>query len=214
MIQLFKGPKPQILIDFGQQWTEELMQCVRNGINIPESIKGKYRHQEIKISVMHETNCKCAYCESHISHQYPGDIEHIIPKSKYPRLTFTWNNLSYACYWCNNHKKDYIDKNCKLLNPYKDNIGEHLRAFGPLIMHINNSKRGELTHKKIKLNRIELVERRIEALQELQNLIDKYRQETVVALKEILYNELLDSCLPHKEFSCCKKQYLMDQGII
>lgn len=214
MIQLNKRPKPQVLIDNGLQWTKNLMYYVTNGLSIPDNIKGKYRHIQIKSNVELETNGKCIYCESHVSHQYPGDVEHVIPKSVYPRLTFTWNNLSFVCYWCNNHKRNKVDKTCKLLNPYKDDINNHIRAFGPIVMHINDSKRGELTHREIKLNRIELVERRTDALQDLQNLIDKYKRETSPALKDILYQELLDSCLPDKEFSFCKKQFLIDQGVI
>ena len=214
MIKLNKRPKPQILIDKGGIWTTNLMQYVLNNLPIPDHVKNKYRHGDIKINVELETNGKCAYCESHVAHQYPGDIEHIIPKGVYPRLTFTWDNLSYVCYWCNNNKRDEVDKTCKLLNPYKDDIDHCLHAFGPMIMHINDSKRGEFTHRKIKLNRPELIERRIDAIQKIQNLIDKYKRETLPALKNILYQELLETCLPEKEFSFCKKQYLKDQGII
>ncbi|MBE9602782.1 HNH endonuclease [Pedobacter sp. MC2016-24] len=214
MIKLFKTAKPQVLIDNGSQWTMAIMQHITNGTNVPENIRGKYRHVDIKNQVIVETNGKCAYCESYVTHQYPGDIEHIIPKSIFPRLTFTWNNLSFVCYWCNNHKRNTIDKKCKLLNPYTDNIDEHLRAFGPIVMHVNSSKRGELTHLEIKLNRKELIERRVEAIKALQNLIDKYERETIVGLKEILRQEIIESSAIDKEFSLYLNQYLTDRGIV
>lgn len=212
MIRLAKRPRPQVLILNGVQWTQDLMQHVLNGTKAPDHIKGRYRHAEIKTEVALETNGKCAYCESHVTHQYPGDVEHIIPKGVFPRLTFTWSNLSFVCYWCNNHKHDKVDKSCKLLNPYLDLIDDHLRAFGPLVLHVNNSKRGELTHKEIKLNRKELIERRIEAIKSLQNLIDKFENETSIGLKEILRQELIESTSPEKEFSFYLKQYLVDRG--
>ena len=214
MIKLYKRPKPDILASSQNKWTTELMQYVYQGREIPDHIQGRYRNMEIKKEVIAETYGKCAYCESYVTHQYPGDIEHIIPKSVYPRLTFTWNNLSFVCYRCNNNKRARIDKTCKLLNPYKDEIGEHLRAFGPLILHINNSKRGELTHKEIKLNRKELCERRIDAINELRTLLDKYEREPEGALKDVLLREIEDSAANDKEFSCILHQFLNDNGTL
>lgn len=214
MIALNKRPKPPILVSKGREWTTVLMNLMRGGGKIPDHVGGKYRHEEIKISVKLETAEKCCYCESYVTHLYPGDVEHLIPKAVYPRLTFTWGNLSFVCFWCNNHKRDYVDKTCKLLNPYKDNIEVHLHAFGPMIMHINQSKRGEMTLKEIKLNRMELFERRLEALENLQNLIDKYENENVPALKSILLQELIENTMNDSEYSYTKKQYLMDRNII
>lgn len=214
MIKLNKQPKPQILQNNGSSWTQQLMRYVNNGNDIPAHVGGRYRHDKIKDAIKIETKEKCAYCESKVTHQYPGDVEHIIPKAVYRRLTFIWNNLSFVCYWCNNHKRDYVDKTCKLMNPYKDKIEKHLQPFGPLIMHINQSKRGEMTWREIQLNRKELIERRTEELEDLQNLIDKYEAETTPGLKEILRLELIDQTKPDSEYSFVKKQYLVDRGII
>lgn len=212
MIKLQKRPKPQVLINNGMQWTKDLMQHIINGTKVPDHIKSRYRHADIKTEVTLETNGKCAYCESQVTHQYPGDVEHIIPKSIYPRLAYTWKNLSFVCYWCNNNKRDTVDKHCKLLNPYNDNIDEHLRAFGPIVLHVNQSKRGEITHLEIKLNRRELIERRTEAIKNLQNLIDKYDSETSIGLKEVLRLEIIDNSAIDNEFSFYLRQYLIDRG--
>lgn len=214
MVELNKQPKPEILKEKGNQWTQDLMSYVHSDKNIPENIGGRYRHDQIKTAVKLETSEKCAYCECKVTHQYPGDVEHIIPKSAYRRLTFIWGNLSFVCYWCNNHKRDFIDKSCKLLNPYRDQIDLHLQAFGPLIMHINQSKRGELTWREIKLNRKELIDRRTEELEDLQNLIDKYEAESSSGLKELLRQELISCTEGEAEFSFVKKQYLIDRNIL
>lgn len=212
MIPLFKGPKPQVLIDNGENWTKQLMECVNNNQPIPQSLEAKYRKPEIKAALIFEANGKCAYCESKVSHVYPGDVEHIIPKSHYPRLMFTWSNLAYACYKCNNAKRAKIIKTCKLLNPYKDDTSVHLRAFGPMVMHINASKRGELTHKELILNRPELLERRLESIKMIQNIIDKYNSETDPGIKSILLIELEEFTTSSKEFSFTNLQYLIDLG--
>lgn len=215
MIQLAKRAIPQVLADNGLNWTKALMNYVNNGNEIPKSVKNKYSHDAIKTEVRLETNEKCVYCESQVTYQYPGDIEHIIPKSIYPRLTYSWPNLTFVCYWCNNHKRDYVEKGKgKLLNPYKDNIEKHLQFFGPLLLHINNCKRGEITWKKIELNRKELIDRRSDKLKELQNLIDKYEREDLVALKRVLLNEIIEFSSKDKEFSYSCQCYLKAKGII
>lgn len=213
MIKRTKRALPNILSTNGTNWTMQLMTYVNAGQAIPASVQRHYRHADIKGEVKLETEEKCIYCESYITHQYPGDVEHIIPKSVYPRLTFSWNNLSFVCYWCNNNKRATLDKTCKLLNPYKDEIDEHLQAFGPMVFHINDSKRGELTWKEIRLNRKELIERRSDSLKELQNLIDKYNRETAAGLKTILRNEIIENAKTDKEFSMYKTQFLKDNGI-
>lgn len=140
MIKRIKRAFPNVLSINGTNWTKQLMTYVNSGQAIPASVQGHYRDAEIKSEVKLETEEKCIYCESYITHQYPGDVEHIIPKSAYPRLTFSWNNLSFVCFWCNNNKRATLDKNCKLLNPYKDDIDDHLQAFGPMVFHIMTAK--------------------------------------------------------------------------
>ncbi len=214
MIKRLKRPAPNVLLVNGPNWTQQLMGFINSGLPVPTHVQAHYRHADIKTEVKIETEEKCIYCECFITHQYPGDVEHIIPKSVYPRLTFSWNNLSFVCYWCNNNKRTTLDKNCKLLNPYKDDVDLHLQAFGPMLFHINDSKRGELTWKEIKLNRKELIERRSDALKELQNLIDKYTRELTVGLQAILLDEIIDNAKSDKEFSMFKTQFLIDKGLI
>lgn len=216
MIKLIKGNTPVVLQNNGFMWTKALMNFARSnpGTKIPDKFNKHYNKPDIKDAVKLETHGKCMYCESQITHQYAGDIEHIIPKKHYPRLTFTWKNLSFACWWCNHNKSDFVDKSCKLLNPYNDNIDEHIRSFGPIIMQIGGSKRGEITVKTIKLNRPDLLEKRKDELDKLQNLIDKYHSESNQSLKQILYQELISNAVVDQEYSLCKKQYLEDQEII
>lgn len=209
MIELIKINKPLSLINNGVSWTKDLMdEFLLTGV-INQTKQGRYSRQDIKDAVKLETNEKCAYCESKVTHIYPGDIEHIIPKSIYPRLTFTWSNLTFGCYWCNNKKRNFLSKGCMLLNPYKDITKNHLRAFGPLLLHVNGSKRGEITWRKLELNRVELREKRQEKIEELQLLIDKLNNEVVPALKNLIEIEIIDF-IERSEYSFTLKQFYAD----
>ncbi|WP_286776854.1 MULTISPECIES: HNH endonuclease [Sphingobacterium] len=209
MIELKKTAKPQSLINNGDNWTKDLMIDFYQTSVIDKTKQNKYNKPDIKQALIDETNEKCAYCESKVTHIYPGDIEHIIPKSLYPRLTFSWNNLTFGCFWCNNKKRDFLSKECMILNPYKDKINTHLRAFGPIILHINNSKRGEITWRQLELNRTELRDKRLEKIEELKNLIDKLNSENIPALKSLILNEINDF-INRSEYSFTLKQFFED----
>jgi len=54
---------------------------------------------------------KCAYCESRIIAIYNGDIEHFRPKGRYYWLAADWENLLFACPFCNQTHTHVIAKN-------------------------------------------------------------------------------------------------------
>ncbi|MCT4562379.1 MAG: HNH endonuclease [Crocinitomicaceae bacterium] len=209
MIELKKKSKPQLLINNGDAWTADLMTEFYQTNTINKTKQNRYSRTEIKEVLVEETNGKCAYCESKVTHIYPGDIEHIIPKAKFPRLTFTWNNLTFGCYWCNNKKRNFLDRANMMLNPYKDKTNEHIRAFGPIICHINSSQRGEITWRVLELNRAELRDKRQEKIEELQVLIDKYNLTTNPTLKGLIEVEILDF-IERTDYSFSLKQYFED----
>ncbi len=97
-----------------------------------------------------------------------------------------------------------------LLNPYTDSTVLHLKAFGPLIFHINSSKRGELTWRILELNRLELREKRREKIEELQIMIDKYNLENNQYLKGLIEKEILEF-IETSEFSFSLKQFFEGQ---
>lgn len=204
MIKLRLGPKPNFLVRHGDNLIEKIMSSIYNGTILRSSVKKAYKNPEIKASVLVESHEKCAYCETKVTHQYPGDIEHIIPKKKFPRLTLTWSNLTFSCFKCNNSKRDYFGKHEeKLLNPFKDNINEHLIFIGPIIFNFGHSARGEITIKKLKLNRPRLIERRTEKIFEIENIMNRIGSETNDALINLLKEEIEDYSLPEREYSFC-----------
>lgn len=192
MIKLTKNNSPEILIENGEQWQNDLMKYVNSDEKIPENIKNKYNHEEIKNALRNETKGKCMYCESPISHITYEHIEHIKPKAKnkYPELSFTWDNLGLACPICNMNKGDQYDENIPFINPYADDPSDFFFPLGPFIYHKIGNKRGEITERLIKLNRSDLFERRKERIENLRILLDLYANEKNLILRSALFFEI------------------------
>lgn len=215
MTELEKGKKPDILEQHAGEWTQQLLINIDNKDEY-DKIQKKYNHKQVKEALLDETNGKCCYCESKIGDVAYPHIEHIKPKARnmFPKLTFEWENLTLVCPKCNIKKSDYYSDTLDVLNPYSDKIALHIKAFGPIIMHLNSSKRGEITIKKIDLNRIELLEKRMEAIDRVQTLIDKYNREEEFLLKDILKDEIEELISKNKEYSFCLKCYCEAQGVL
>lgn len=214
MIPRVKRDKPAILVQNEKSWTQELLYHIELGLEISKTIKNRYNHNEIKEELKLETDNKCIYCESSIPHVDSGEIEHIKPKSKFPNLTFEWENLTFACSVCNKKKLDYYDEQCPILNPYQDDISQYLIALGSMIaVHPQDIlKRGEITRRRLSLNRPELVEKRTEKLEMLENLLIRYKEENNNSLKEILKNEIIEYSGANKEYTMCKTAFLNTFG--
>jgi uncharacterized protein (TIGR02646 family) len=71
-----------------------------------------YADKEVRKQLKKMSHGKCAYCESKITSIYSGDIEHFRPKGGYGErnpitkpgyywLASDWNNLLFACPFCN-----------------------------------------------------------------------------------------------------------------
>ena len=209
MIKLYKGKKPDILEKNSDRWTKEYLKYKNLGIG-NENIKTKYNHPEIKSALLNETHEKCAYCESKFLHVSPGDIEHIIPKSKRPELYVKWENLTISCEQCNRSgKKNYYDIDLPLINPYLDNPEEHFYECGSLIFPKLNDNRAEITINVIKLNRASLVERRKERIESVDKLLRSWAKEEREYMKEELHRQLIEECREDKEYSSTIKAFLI-----
>lgn len=74
-------------------WKEKL------NTNVRKALFGKVRETLADMSV----GCvRCAYCEDSLA----DEIEHILPKSFLPSLTFVWENYLFACGPCNGPKNN------------------------------------------------------------------------------------------------------------
>lgn len=65
---------------------------------------------------------RCGYCNGHdqwLGREYVFQIDHFIPKSKYPDYEHRYSNLVYSCPYCNRAKSDDWPSN----NPAEKTVG-------------------------------------------------------------------------------------------
>lgn len=228
MIKVKKLDQPMILAKKHKDWTSELLNHIKKGNPIPKDLGKKYRLLSIKKQVISESQGKCIYCESQLclvdfdkkgklKDFSPitsfGDVEHILPKSKFHNLTFDWKNLGFVCSVCNVSKLDYYDSTYPLIDPYVDNPEDHLFTIGPILSPKIHSRRGKATIKEIQLNRKGLIEARQNALDALSRDIELYALEKHPFYKEQYRLNILEHFKDYKEFLSCKKIFLGLHGL-
>lgn len=213
MISIVKKPKPDILVTNEQSWTQTYLTHLISGDPVPDTIKGRYRHQEIRSSLENETHNKCAYCETYIKPASFGDVEHFLPKAKYPNDIFKWENLTLACEVCNRtHKKEH--DNPPLINPYIDTPTNHLEPEGPMIISKLNDQKGDTTVTVLQLNRPELLLRRAEKINSILSLLSRWELEQNLPYKNILKGQLVQEADSSKEYSLVIKSFLLRKGVL
>lgn len=166
MIKLTKADEPEVLKNNGEAWTNELLGKIARGEKLTPSEASRYRHPEIKAAVIAETHGKCAYCESKLRHIHHGDIEHIFPKSLDEKMRFQWSNLTLACEICNQNKSNKDPNFEYIIDPYKIDPEEHILFVGAFT-YSKSIPQGLNTKTILDLNRVELVERRQEKLDQI-----------------------------------------------
>lgn len=208
MISLTKLPKPDVLEQHEEEWTQEYLRYVAGDASISPQARFRYRHADIKTTIRQETNEKCAYCESKVSHVHPGETDHIRPVSKQPHLVVRWENLTYVCSECNRGKSDYDSDQEPLLNPYNDDPEEHMTFYGPMALPRPGDAAGYRTIRVLKLGRSSLFDRRRERIQELQGLIDSWSRLKDGATKDLLKEQILEYAEADREFSALARAFL------
>ena len=161
MIRISRTPKPAVLVRKADEWQKCLSQAHTEKER--KRAEARYRHEEIKEVLCRMFHGKCAYCESKLTHVDFGDIEHYRPKSKWPQLTFEWENLMLACGICNQNKWDHFpeaDEGGPIINPTQEDPDVHLDfSYDPkakLATVHAKTVRGETSRKLLGLNRNEL----------------------------------------------------------
>ncbi|GLR72195.1 HNH endonuclease [Agaribacter marinus] len=208
MIKIIKGNKPEILEINEQIWTEEYIKLMNGDESIPKIARFRYRHKDIKSALRDEANDKCIFCESKISHTFPGETDHIIPASKDYNRIVEWTNLGYVCKECNMNKSDYHDLNIPLLNPFIDSPNDSLIFFGPLVLAKGGSVRGQITVDLLDLSRPAIIERKKERIDRVKALLDRALAFPEGDAKNFLMRKVHDEALADKEYSATIKAYL------
>ncbi len=200
MIKINKSPCPEILQENSEVWTKELLKKKENGEGV-NTIQNRYKHEDIKNTLKKECFNKCIYCESKINHDQFGDIEHILPKSRFPELTFDWENLGFVCIKCNNAKRDYYDEELKIVNPYIEDPKDFFMAMGQRIENVLGNDRGFVSLEKLRLNRPELEEKRKLKLDSLQKSLEYFAKVKNLSHKQILLQSIYESVAEDQEYS-------------
>ncbi|MGM0860681.1 MAG: HNH endonuclease [Bacillota bacterium] len=198
MINLTKTDEPYILKNNSENWNRDLIGELGKGTPISK-ISLKYNHKDIKAKLLEETRGKCAYCESKINHAAYLHIEHILPKTKFPELTYKWGNLTISCPKCNLNKGDYYEDKLPLLNPYQDQIDKEITFWGPSLQYI--TAKGKFTIYKLDLNRAELIERRAEKIDAMSELFLSYHDASIPVIREMYWKELDEMTKKEAEYS-------------
>lgn len=208
MIKLNKGTEPKILSDNKATWTSQLLAHIAADEKVPKSLENNYNKKEVKEALRLESNNKCMYCESKITHITFEHIEHIKPKAKhkFPELTFEFSNLGLACPTCNMNKSSTYDPAQPFINPYTDTPPDHFNAIGAFIWAKSGDARAKLTEIELELNRPSLLEIRGERIKIMKELVDKYNITPEGSLKEALKKEILKETSSNKEYSFCAEQ--------
>ena len=156
------------------------------------------------------------YCESKISHVNFGHVEHIKPKAQelFPELEFEWTNLGYVCDRCNVAKASKYDADCEFIDPYKEDPGTHIEAYGALVLERDASARGELTINELNLNRTDLVERRDMRIRSIQKAINAAMRAPNAAVRQSALNEICMEIAPDKEYSLIVEAFLKHKGVL
>jgi len=188
MRNLSKGEAPALLRDRQASWTSEFLADPDNSTK-----RYRYRHHEIKATLLAETFSKCIYCESKVGHNTPGDVEHKVPTSEDQTLHFSWDNLTVACTECNRRKNDYFDAGTPFLDPYSDDVEGMLLHNGPIVNWVPGNVRAEVAVNILELNRANrwhLICRKIEHIQVLNNLLARIKNESSAVMVELLKKQL------------------------
>jgi len=100
--------------------TDNFKKTGKRGIRIKESYS-IYSEKIVRTTLRQFHFGKCAYCESKINAVYGGDVEHFRPKAGYGSnalikpgyfwLASDWNNLLFACPFCNQTNTHQINEN-------------------------------------------------------------------------------------------------------
>lgn len=206
-----KNPKPQVLVDNENAWLTAYKADRSNSTK-----RYRYRDKQIKEALKEEAGYKCVYCESKIGHNTPGDIEHKVPSSKNINLHFTWDNLTIACTECNRRKNNYYEVGAEFLDPYKDDVDHLVEHHGPIVYWKARSTRAEITIRTLELNsknRIPLILNKMEKLEEVSNLFERYESEQNDTLKSLLKKKLIEMTETKSEYSGMIHAVLSTKGL-
>lgn len=180
----------------------------------PAALLTNYKAPVNKAALVKASNGKCMYCESEVTTVYFGDVEHIRPIDKFPKLKFVWDNHGFACAICNNGKRTNWFENLPFVNPYEEDPGGFISAEGPWLAGKDNKGRGDQTIIIIDLNRKNLILDRCKMVARIEQLAKQYKRERDPALKAALERHMKKEVDLDGEYSLVVKTTCKRLGIL
>ncbi len=161
MRNVARSPRPQTLEENAEKWTadleKEIQRCEVSDEKISSAYFDKYNAPDVKNSLNETYGALCCYCESRVGVVEFGHIEHRMPKRKFPKSTYDWDNLHLSCTACNTFKGQKWDDAHPILDATADSIEEHLSYETLQRIPINRSNRGATTVTHTNINRDDLL---------------------------------------------------------
>lgn len=157
-----------------------IAECINEGGRVWENKKLDDIKTKIKDYYRHKHHECCCYCHRNLHGEFSMviDIEHILPKSLFPKFMFDLENLNIACKRCNmNIKRDNTDfvvdintikSNYRqshqyyFIHPnfdvYHDHMSYecHIKNHIKLIKYTHLSDKGKYTYEYFKLRNLEI----------------------------------------------------------
>lgn len=205
MIRLRKGPPPKVLVEKAAQWTAEYLDALNGTDKLPDTIRFRYRHPDIKAALRRDSHNKCIYCEGLIGF---GETDHINPVTACPDQIALWDNLGLVCKECNTHKGDYCQPAEPLINPFPNEPAECLIFLGAIVIPIPGNAMGIRTELRLKLNRMDLIQKRTLRLQRLTPLVHQWKDYPDGPTKDLLAEALLDQAADKEEYAATVRAFL------
>lgn len=164
----------------------------------------------IRDGLMQMSHGKCVYCEARLDEKSMYmEVEHFLPKSRYPLLVVEWDNLLASCKHCNASKSDHDPCIYPIVNPSKNAPNLHLSMHNYFFTGIDDL--GILTIEVLDLNDLRNVQPRfvignavMQLIEEVRVALKTFQKENSVssrnrALRSV--RRILKECAPDSEYS-------------
>ena len=121
-------------------------QPLREDVPRRSSPRGAGKYRAYKRQLREDFGKKCGYCDDpdvYVGGQSGSHIDHFAPKSRFPRLENDYENLVYACPFCNRAKSDkWVGDDPNVPN---DGVSGFVDPCGPdLDEHVGRSQGGAI----------------------------------------------------------------------
>lgn len=104
MIRITRGPEPSTLPQIRRAELTRVRAALQSGQALNATLLGD-AYADTKPTLRAAQHYKCCYCEQ-LQPAKNRDVEHYRPKTRYWWLTWTWENLMFACDSCNRYEKN------------------------------------------------------------------------------------------------------------